>query len=50
LAFLVFIERVMDSNRVNLRTGSKIDPYQKMNKIHQNPAILNGFHDFVRFW
>jgi len=37
----------MDSNRVNLRTRSKTDPYQKMNKILQNPPILNRFHDFV---
>jgi len=27
----------------------KIEPYQKMNKILQNPVILNEFHDFVRF-
>jgi len=31
-------------------SGKKIDPYKKkMNKISQNPAILNGFHNFVQF-
>jgi len=29
--------------------GQKLTLIKKMNKIHQNPAILNGFHDFVPF-
>jgi hypothetical protein len=40
---------VMATNRVIWRIMSKIDPYQKMDKILKNHVILNGFQDFVQF-
>jgi hypothetical protein len=46
LAFRVFIERVMDSNQINLRTRSKIDPYQKN---EQNPSKSIDFEWISRF-
>jgi len=42
-----------------IQIGSIYEPGQKLTlikkwtksfKIHQNPAILNVFHDFVRLW
>jgi hypothetical protein len=36
----------MDSNRINLRTGSKIDPYQKN---EQNPSKSCDFEWISRF-
>jgi len=43
------MNRDMDSNQVNFRTGSKIDPYQKKNKILQNPSKSCDFERISRF-